>query len=37
MADLDHPPPGPLRRVAPLEVGFFAAVDDMRDVATTYG
>src|SRR2546428_8632984 len=33
VAHLDHPSPGLLLRVTPLDVGLLAAVDDVRDVA----
>ena len=33
MAHLDHPAPGLLLRFSPLDVGFLAAVDDLRNVA----
>ena len=33
VADLDHPTPRLLLRVAPLVVSLFAPVHDMRDVA----
>jgi hypothetical protein len=36
MADLDHPAPGLLVRVAPHGVDFFTAIDHMDDVAARY-
>jgi len=36
VADLDHPPSGLLGRIAPLDVGLLASIDDVRNVAVRF-
>lgn len=36
MADVDHPPPGLLLWIALLDIGFFAAIDGMRNVTLCF-